>query len=70
MSAGDDWANDEPGDRPGCPIPLLLVVTLLAALAALTACDWSTGEPATPVTGVQPQPPVTAVAPSAVPVRP
>ncbi|MDX8050429.1 hypothetical protein SK571_13640 [Lentzea sp. BCCO 10_0798] len=84
MSAGDEWANDGPGDR-GCFGRALSVVLFAVALVAVGVLalvggrsEASTTEQPLPVTGcspvtgtgVQPQPPVTAVVPSAFRVAP
>ena len=82
MSADEKWANDaEPSDGNGCwplfalimrGLPTLALVLTTAAVMMLAGCRTSTEAPVplSPATGVQPQPPVTAVVPSAVRVRP
>ncbi|SDK31329.1 hypothetical protein SAMN04488074_105132 [Lentzea albidocapillata subsp. violacea] len=72
MSAGDTWANDSESTKGrGCFPRLALLASVAAVVLVLSGCDeLSPVEPSAPATGVQPQPPVTAVVPSAVVVRP
>lgn len=69
MSAGEEWANDSDSRGRGCWLALPAAV-LVALVLALAGCRTGTTSPPAPVTGVQPQPPVTAVVPSAVQVKP